>query len=164
MPAGENYLRVEGGWKKIDEKWVRDYENPNETYTLTLNVEPDDGTWEREPNDKADKATVVEVGKEFKGFIQPPKDVDSYRLEVTEPTSVAITVGAVAKLDLGLRVLDANSKDAKGEYALIGSIDKYRVEAEERLVVPFEPGSYLIEVREKGRESNPQKPYTLTLK
>jgi hypothetical protein len=164
IPAGENFIRVEGAWKKVDDKWVRDYENANETYTLTLVVEPDDGSWEREPNDKPDKATTVEVGKDYKGYIQPAKDVDFYRLEVKEPLSVAITVSAVAKLDLGLRVLDANSKDAKGEYALVGSIDKNKLEADERLVVPFEPGSYFIEVKEKGRESNALKPYTLSLK
>jgi hypothetical protein len=164
VPAGENYLRVEGAYKKVGDKWVRDYENATDLYTLTLTVEPDDGSYEREPNDKPEKATPVAVGKQYKGFIQPAKDVDYYSLEIKEASSVAITLSAVPKLDLSISVLDANRTDSTGAHVLVGSVDKGRVEAEERLVVPFEPGTYLIEVREKGRETNAQKPYLLTLK
>lgn len=159
VPAGDNFIKVESAWKKIDDRYVKDYENPNETYSLALTVQPDDGTFEREPNDKPEKATPVEPGKAYQGFIQPAKDVDNWRLEVKEPTNVAITLSAVPKLDLVLTV-----KDLGRDGAIVGTVDKNRIEAEERLVVPFEPGSYLIEVREKGREANGQKPYTLTLK
>ena len=53
---------------------------------------------------------------------------------------------------------ESNLRAAQAEY------EKNKVEAEERLVVPFEPGSYFIEIREKGRESNAMKSYTLSLK
>jgi hypothetical protein len=159
VPAGENFLRVEGAWKKIDEKFVKDYENVYDTYNLTVTATPDDGTTEREPNDRPERATPVEIGKSYTGYIQPAKDVDLWRLEVKENANVAITLSAVAKLDLMLTV-----KDAGRDNAMVGTVDKTKVEAEERLVVPFEPGTYLIEVREKGKESNAQKPYTLTLK
>jgi hypothetical protein len=164
VPAGDNYLRVEGALKKIDKKSVRDYANPTDPYTLTLSLDPDDGSWEREPNDKPESATPVEVGREYKGYIQPAGDVDYWRLNVKDSTNVAIAVSAVPKLDLKIVVRDANRKGDDGHPAIIGSIDKNGVEADERLVVPFEPGSYLIEIREKGRESNSQKPYVLSLK
>lgn len=164
VPAGDNYVRVEGAWKKIDKKWVRDYANIEQLYTLTLGIEPDDGTWEREPNDKPATATVVEVGHDYKGFIQPRGDVDYWRLDLKEASNVAISLNGVPKLDLKITVRDANKKGDDGEPAIVGTIDKNKVEAEERLVVPFEPGSYLVEIREKGKESNGQKPYTLTIK
>jgi hypothetical protein len=164
VPAGDNYIRVEGAWKKIDKKWVRDYANAEQPYTLTLTVDPDDGTWEREPNDKPATATVIEVGHDYKGFIQPRGDVDYWRLDLKQPANVAMTVSAVPKLDLKITVRDANKKGDDGEPAIVGMIDKNKVEAEERLVVPFEPGSYLIEIREKGKESNGSKPYTLSIK
>lgn len=164
LPAGENFIRVEGAWKKIDERWVKDFENASEPYTLTLAIAPDDGTHEREPNDKADRATPAEVGKEFKGYIHPAKDVDVYKLEIAQTTNVTLLLSGVPKLDLQLTVRDANARNDKGEFEVIGQVDKNKVEAEERLVVPFEPGSYLVEVREKSRETNPAKNYVLSIK
>lgn len=163
VPAGQNFLKVETAYKQIDTKWVHDYENVTDPYTLTLTVDADDGSWEREPNNEPEKATPVEVGKEYKGFIQPPKDVDFFKLELKEAQSVAIAVSAVPKLDLGIKVFDASRQEGK-DYAQVGAIDKKGVEQEERLVVPFEPGTYFIEISEKGREANAQKPYVLSLK
>jgi hypothetical protein len=157
VPAGDNYLRVDTPWKKVGDKLVRDYENGTDTYAITLGVSPDDGSWEREPNNAADKATPVEVGRTYQGFVQPARDVDAWRLTLAEPTTVAIVVSPVPKLDVVIVV-----KDRTG--ATIGTSDRTRIEAEERIVVPFEAGSFTIEVKDKATAANPLKPYSLTLK
>lgn len=159
VPAGDNYLRVDTAWKKVDDRSIKDYENTIDPYTLTLHVTPDDGTWEREPNQTIDTATPIEPGRTMQGYIQPAKDVDHWSLSVHEPTTLAITVSAVPRLDLVLIVKDLG-KDA----SIIGTVDRNRIEAEERLVVPFEPGSYVIEVKDRATGNNPAKPYSITLK
>jgi len=164
VPAGDNFVKVEGALKRLDDRWVRDYENPDQTYVLSLQIHPDDGTFEREPNDDAAHATPIAIGREMRGYIHPPRDVDVCRLDVAERTDVAITLGAVPRLDLSIVVRDAQHADSKGVPVIIGTVDRGKVEAGERLVVPFEPGSYLVEIREKGRESNPLQPYVLLLK
>lgn len=157
VPAGDNYLRVDTAWKKVDDRFVKDFENTTDTYTITLHVDPDDGTWEREPNDKADKATPIELGNTYQGFIQPVKDVDAWQLTVAETTTVAFSVGPVPRLDLVIVLRD-------GSGTIIGTADKNRLEADERLVAPLEPGRYTVEIRDKATGTNPMKPYTLTVK
>src|SRR5690606_1587811 len=119
-------------WKKIDERWVRDFANAERPYTLKLETMPDDGTVEREPNDTPDKASPVQVGQEVRGWIHPAKDVDLWRLELTEPANVALVVSAVPKLDLSITVRDATRPPGDGA-ALVGSVDRLRGEGEERL-------------------------------
>lgn len=164
LPAGDNWFRVEGAYKKLDDKWVRDYENAAEPYTFSLQIEADDGTLEREPNDVAEKATPVEIGRDYRGHVHPAGDVDLWRLEVAEPVDVALTVSPTAKLDLRLVVRDAGRTDDKGVPAIVGQVDRTKLEAEERLVIPFQPGSYLIEVSDKAKQSNPRQRYTLSIK
>jgi hypothetical protein len=164
LPAGDNYLRIEGALKKIDHHWVRDYVNDKQPYTLTLAVDPDDGTWEHEPNDKPDRATPVEIGKEYKGYLWPAGDVDVWRLEVKQPATVAIVVSPVPKVTFKVSVRDAQKDGAEGKAAVVGILDGSRVESEARLVVPFAPGSYDIEISDKTHTGNNQKPYVLSLK
>ena len=159
VPAGDNYLRVDTAWKKVDDRSIKDFENTTDPYTLTLHVTPDDGTWEREPNQTTETATPIEPGRTMQGYIQPAKDVDHWSLNVHEPMTLAITVSAVPRLDLVLVV-----KDLGKEAAIIGTADRNRIEAEERLVVPFEVGSYVIEVKDRATGTNPAKPYSITLK
>jgi hypothetical protein len=165
VPAGDNYIVVQGAARKTEKKTlVHDFMNTSDTYTLTVTVEPDDGNWEHEPNNKPDDATTLEVGRDFKGYIWPAGDVDYWKLEIKESTNVAIAVSAVAKLDLKIIVRDATRKGEDGQFQMVGMIDKNGIEAEERLVIPFEPGTYLVEIREKGKEYNAQAPYTLSVK
>ncbi len=157
VPAGDDYVVVDSAWKKVDQRWVKDYENAQEPYTLTLNVAPDDGTTEREPNDSNALATAVQVGKDYRGYIQPAGDRDFYKLVLAAPQNVAITVSGVPKLDLVLTV-----KDADGQ--VVGTADQGRIQAGERLVVPFTAGTFFLEVEAKDRASNPFEPYTLSLR
>lgn len=162
-PAGRNWLRVRSVWKKIDDRWVRDFANADRPYTIKLETMPDDGTVEREPNDTPDKASPVQVGQEVRGWIHPAKDVDLWRLELAEPANVALVVSAVPKLDLSITVRDATRPPGDGA-AVIGSVDRLRVEGEERLVVPFDAGTWLVEIKEKGRQTNAARPYVLSVK
>jgi hypothetical protein len=164
LPAGDSWFRVEGAARKVEDKWVRDYENGAEPYTFSLVVEPDDGTLEREPNDRADKATPADVGGAYRGAIHPAGDVDVWKLDVSEPVDLALTLSPTARLDLQLVVRDADHLDPKGVGTIVGQVDRARVEGEERLVIPFQPGHYLVEVSEKTRQSNPRQRYTLTIK
>lgn len=162
-PAGRNWLRVRSVWKKIDDRWVRDFANADRPYVLKLETMPDDGTVEREPNNTSEKASPLQLGQEVRGWIHPAKDVDLWRLELSSPADVAIVVSAVPKLDLSITVRDATRPPGDGA-AVVGSVDRLRVEGEERLVVPFEAGSWLIEIREKGTQTNAAKPYVLSVK
>lgn len=159
LPAGQQFLRIDGALKKLDDRWVRDYENAERPYKLSLDISADDGTHEREPNNVADKASTAELGKTYRGYIHPAKDVDVWKLVVTEPASVTLTLSKVPKLDLSLTVREAAAPGS--EATIVGTVDRTKVEGEERLVVPFEPGTYFIEVRAKGTESNALAPYSL---
>ena len=46
----ECYVKVESALRKVDGKWVKDFENPEQPYRLTVQTSPDDGSEEREPN------------------------------------------------------------------------------------------------------------------
>src|SRR5262249_5298781 len=78
----ECFVKVEGALRKVDGKWVREFENPDQPYRLTARAIPDDGSEEREPNDSADQATALTLGKPIRGTVYPKKDVDYFRLDL----------------------------------------------------------------------------------
>lgn len=160
VPSGKCWLRVEGGGKE----GAGAQGNATAAYALLAAMEPDDGGFEREPNDRVTNATPLEIGGSVRGHLHPARDVDLFRLEVTEPTDVVLQVSGVPRLDLSLLVRDTSETDARGAHPVIGSVDRNRVEGDERLVIPFEPGVYIVEIRSKGGASNPRQTYSLTAK
>lgn len=164
IPAGHAWIRVDGGSGGKRENRSALQASTTSTYQLTVALDEDDGSFEVEPNDTYANATLMEVGTSIRGHIHPAGDVDRYRLEVHETMDVVVTVSGVPRLDLSLRIRDGSQSDSRGAFPIIGSIDRNRVEGDERLVIPLEPGSYFIEVRSRDGVSNPRQTYTLTAK
>ena len=103
--SGTCYFKVEGASRKVEGKWVRDYENPDQPYRITFTAVPDNGSEEREPNNTVDRAMEISTGKAVRGTVYPPKDVDYYRLDLTDRpvrTPVHATLLGILKVDVGL--------------------------------------------------------------
>jgi hypothetical protein len=162
--AGECYFRVESALRKVDGKWVKDFENPEQPYRLNVQSVPDNGTEEREPN-SLESATPLELGRPLRGTIYPKKDVDHYRLDLSQRpvrTSVTASVTGILKVDLGLYL---HRLDESGKPQLVQTSDRARGEAPEVIRYSLEPGVYLLEVRDSRKvpDANFQDSYQLTV-
>jgi hypothetical protein len=161
---GTCYFRVEGASRKIDGKWVKDFENADLPYRITVTTVPDNGSEEREPNNAADRATELAFGKAVRGTVYPPKDVDYFRLDLTDRpvrTPIRATLLGILKVDVGL-YLHRVGED--GKLSLVQTADRAKGDQPENIRYSLEPGVYVFEVRDtKNRESNFQDPYQLTV-
>jgi len=158
------YFRVEGATRKIDGKWVKDFENPDLPYRLTITTVPDNGGEEREPNNTADRGMEIAFGKAVRGTVYPAKDVDYYRLDLSDRpvrTPLRATLLGILKVDVGL-YLHRLGED--GKLALVQTADRAKGDQPENIRYSLEPGVYVFEVRDtKNRESNFQDSYQLTV-
>lgn len=159
LSSGRHWVLVRGAARKFGSVWRQTWFNADETYTLRVLVDQDDGTVEREPNDTPDRASPLAMDGNIRGHLHPAGDVDLFRVEVDKPLDVALHLTGVPGVDLSLRV-----REAGPEGAIVGSVDRGREGADERLVVPFEPGTWLIEVRAREGQSSALNPYSLGLK
>ncbi len=162
--SGQCWVKVEGALRKVNGKWVHDFENAEEPYRLTVSTTPDNGTEEREPNNTAEQATPIQFGRPIRGTIQPKKDVDFYRLDLSgRPVRVSIkaTATGLLKVHLGLYLHRLNEE---GKLSLVQTADQAKGDAPEIIHYSAEPGVYFFEVRDsKNRESNFQDFYQLTV-
>jgi hypothetical protein len=156
-------FRVEAASRKVDGKWVKDDENGDMPYRITAQVVPDDGGEEREPNNTAETATPIELGKPVRGTVFPKKDVDYLRLDLSSrpvKTPVKATLLGILKVDVALFLHKV--EDAKLE--LQGTSDRGKADATETIRASLEPGVYVFEVRDlKNREANFQDSWQLTV-
>jgi len=172
LPIGEHFLRVQAAAHQVGQRWVRDQENPDSTYRLAVQFTPDDGTFEREPNDQPAQATEIRIGQTLRGFAYPHRDVDFYRLDLSaQPVAqgVVIHLTGVAKVPLALS-LHAASPDGAHPGSLINTSDHQQTGAAEEIRVKLEPGVYLMSVRPHPRDrtlltpaGDPDDPYTLSV-
>ncbi|RME28557.1 MAG: hypothetical protein D6806_02700, partial [Deltaproteobacteria bacterium] len=164
LPKGKNYLRVEGAWKLVDGRYVRDFASAEETYRLSVNLGPDDGRTEREPNDREKEASAVEVGKPVRGTIHPAGDVDWFVLDLSAdagPSNVLVELSPLPKLDLGFALYE---QQAGAEPKLLAKVSKAPASEKEYLMKELVPGVYLIKVWGSPRtESNATDSYTLSV-
>jgi hypothetical protein len=163
--APDCYFRVEGGMRKgPDGKLVKDYENAEQPYRISVTVVPDNGSEEREPNNTAEAAMPIELGKAVRGTVHPKRDADFYRLDLSGrpvKTSIKASVLGILKVDVGLYL---HQMGEDGRAALVQTADRAKGEAPEIIRYSAEPGVYLLEVRDaKNRESNFQDSYQLTV-
>lgn len=162
--APECWLRVEGNTRKVDGKWVRDFENRELPYRLSVSTVPDDGSQEREPNGTVELATELTLAKPIRGTVQPKKDADYFRLDLSArpvKTPLRATLTGILKVDVGLYL---HRVEADGKLSLVQTADRAKGEAPEVIRYAAEPGVYVFEVRDsKGRESNFQDAYQLTV-
>ncbi|HUU02522.1 MAG TPA: hypothetical protein VM425_13855 [Myxococcota bacterium] len=166
LKPGENYVRVEGVYKKVDGKWVRDFYNLDETYSLTLTLRSDDGREEREPNRKPERATAIKIGDTLRGTLHPQGDVDMYVLDLSGqdgPHDTLIECSGIPKLDIGIALLGPEQdQDGKLKQAAISAQGKG--EATESIKKELMPGVYHIKVWGTPRtESNTRDQYLLTV-
>ena len=162
--ASECYVKVEGAARKVDGKWVRDMENPDQAYRLTVSTTPDTGAEEREPNDSADMATPIAPGKPVRGTILPKRDADFYRLDLGDrpvKTPLRATLTGILKVDVALYLY---RQEANGSLTLVQTADRAKGDAPEVIRYAAEPGTYFFKVQDsKNRESNFQDSYQLTV-
>ena len=162
--AGQCWVKVEGALRKVDGKWVREYENSEQPYRLTVSSVPDTGGEEREPNNTPEQATPIQLGRPIRGTIHPKKDVDFFRLDLSNrPVRVPLRVTATGllKVHLGLYLHRLNEE---GKLSLVQTADQAKGDAPEVIRYSAEPGVYFLELRDsKNRESNFQDSYQLTV-
>ena len=162
--SGECYFRVQGASRKVDGKWVRDSENAEQPYRLSITTVPDDGSQEREPNNTPERATELTLGRAVRGTVYPLKDVDYYRLDLSDRpvrTPLKATLLGILKVDVGL-YLHRLGED--GKLSLVQTADRAKGEQPEVIRYSAEPGVYMLEVRDaKNREANFQDSYQLTV-
>lgn len=159
---GSCYFKVEGASRKVDGKWVRDFENAEQPYRITFTTEPDTGHHEREPNNTADQAMEITLGKAVRGTVYPRKDVDYFRLDLSDRpvrTPLRATLLGILKVDVGL-YLHRLGED--GKLTLVQTSDKAKGDRPESIRYSAEPGVYVVEVRDsRNREANFQDAYQL---
>jgi hypothetical protein len=162
--ATECFVKVEGAPRKVDGKWVRDFENSEQPYRLTVVTTPDTGAEEREPNDSADTATPLSPGKPVRGTVYPKRDVDFYRLDLGDrpvKTPLRATLTGILKVDVALFLY---RQEADGSLTLVQTADRAKGDAPEVIHYAAEPGTYFFKVQDsKNRESNFQDSYQLTV-
>ena len=162
--AKQCWVKVEGALRKVDGKWVRDYENSEQPYRLTVSSVPDTGGEEREPNNTPEQATPIQLGRPIRGTIHPKKDVDFFRLDLTNrPVRVPLraTATGLLKVHLGMYLHRLNEE---GKLSLVQTADQAKGDAPEVIRYSAEPGVYFLELRDsKNRESNFQDSYQLTV-
>lgn len=166
LQPGKNYVRVEAAWKRVDEKWVKEAENLDETYSLTLNLRTDDGREEREPNDRPELATPIQAGQTLRGTLHPMRDADYYKLDLSGqagPRDTTIECTGIPKVDISIALLGPE-KDEKGQPKSVAGSKKGRGEQAEQIRQELMPGEYLVKVfGHPAGESNTIDQYVLTV-
>jgi hypothetical protein len=159
LPAGDHLLRVQGALHQVGDKWVRDQENPDDPYTVTLSLSPDEGAFEQEPNDRPDQATAIKIGQTLSGYAYPAKDVDVYQLDLSaQPVGVGVLVKltGVPRVPLALEIRGAPKGSKLGD--LLNTSDLGKPGVNEEIRAKLEPGSYQIVVRPHPISRSPGQP------
>src|SRR6266478_2041007 len=157
IPAGGSYLLVQAAVRQLDGE---DRQTP---YRLAVQLSPDDGSTEREPNDEVATAQPLSLPVAVKGWIWPRKDVDLFRFHVEAGHApVNVMLPAVRGVDLQLRLYQLRG-DRPPE--VIGSSDSRHGDAEEKLIaVPLKEGDYAVEVSSpRHKDASASQAYTLTV-
>jgi hypothetical protein len=162
--GGTCYFRVQSAARKVEGKWVRDYENADQPYRFSITTVPDNGSEEREPNNAPDRAMELTAGRAVRGTVYPLKDADFYRLDLSDRpvrTPLKATLLGILKVDVGL-YLHRLGED--GKPSLVQTSDRAKGDQPEVIRYSAEPGVYLLEVRDaRNREANFQDAYQLTV-
>ena len=163
IPAGDSYVLVQAAARQLDGKWMRDGEDRQTPYRLSVQLSPDDGSTEREPNDDVATAPVLSLPIQLKGWIWPRKDVDVFRFHVgAGHAPLSMILSAVRGVDLQLRLYELRG-DRPAE--VIGSSDAKRGEGEEKLIaVPLKEGDYAVEVSSpRNKDASATQAYSLSV-
>ncbi|NBD13200.1 MULTISPECIES: ABC transporter substrate-binding protein [Corallococcus] len=161
---GTCYFRVEGSFRKVNGKFVKDFENADQPYRITVTTVPDNGSEEREPNNTPDRAQDLTLGKAVRGTVYPAKDVDYFRVDLSDRpvrTAITATLLGILKVDVGLYL---HRVQPDGKLTLVQTSDRAKGDQPETIRYSAEPGVYVFEVRDsRNREANFQDSYQLTV-
>jgi hypothetical protein len=110
---------------------------------------------EKEPNASKEEATEIALGLTLSGYMFPIKDIDVYRLDLsqrTDPTSLQLTVTGILKVDQSVELRD-------GTDAVVQVAAKQPAGEDEIIKATLDPGVYQIII--KGSGENPRDMYQL---
>jgi hypothetical protein len=163
-PGRDALLRVEAAPRLVNGKWARDQENPSEPYKLVITSRPDLGSDEREPNNKPELATPIELGRPVRGHVHPRRDEDFYLLDLSRsPVKVPLkaTLTGILKVDVSLGLFRL---EQDGKPTLVQRSEKGKGEQPEIVRYSAEPGQYVFQVKDtKSWQSNYVDAYQLTV-
>lgn len=163
-PGRDALLRVEAAPRLVNGKWARDQENPSEPYKLVIASRPDLGSDEREPNNKPELATPIELGRPVRGHVHPRRDEDYYLLDLSRsPVKVPLKamVTGILKVDVSLGLFRL---EQDGKPTLVQRSEKGKGEQPEIVRYSVEPGQYVFQVKDtKNWQSNYVDAYQLTV-
>jgi hypothetical protein len=162
---GDALVQVQCAARDLDGVKVRDCEDRDGPYKLTIALAADDGALEREPNDDLDHAQAIPLPTKITGTLWPKRDVDVFRFDLAADRTLSFRLSALRGVDtmLTLRELKLNKK-GKLVGDVMGTADASRGEGREEIVaVPLKPGSYSIEVSSPKRDGTATQPYTLQI-
>lgn len=132
--------------------------NPEERYILNVGRDaPSDALVEREPNDTIATANfLAEDGGKLYGILDSKEDKDTFRLNVSNPMNLRLSVKPKDDLDVAVNIFDRKGRlqwtvDG-GKKGFEELIPNYRVR----------PGDVFIQVSNSPRSSPSTSPYVLT--
>ncbi len=161
---GDALVLVQCAQRELDGAKVRDCEDRDSPYTLSISLAADDGALEREPNDDLDHAQPVTVPAKITGTLWPKRDVDVFQFSLEAPRTLSFRLSAVRGVDTMLTLRELKQRKGKLAGEVIGTADAAHGDGpEEILSVPLKPGSYSIEVASPRKDGSATQPYTLQL-
>jgi len=162
---GDALVLVQCAPRELQGQKVRDCEDRDSPYTLSIALAADDGALEREPNDDLDHAQPLALPARVIGTLWPKRDTDLFRFDLDAPRTLSFRLSAIRGVDAMLTLREL--KSGKGGHLtseVIGTADASHGEgAEEILAVPLKPGSYAIEVSSPRRDGSATQTYTLSV-
>ena len=156
------YFKVESVAQKVSGQWTKTQDNPKTPYKIRAQVQADAQHREKEPNNTAQQATELDMGKNVRGHIYPKGDVDFFRVDLSQNLvrkPILATLFGLPKNALGLWL---HRLDSDGQLELVQTAPIPKKDGPTVLRYSAPPGVYFLEVKDaKKRESNFQDEYQL---
>lgn len=158
-------VKVEGAPRKVDGQWVRDFENSDDPYRLSVEPVADVASEEHEPNNSPATATPLSLVRPVRGTVHPKKDVDYFLLDLSARpvrTAIRARLTGILKVDVGLYLYRQGDGD---KLVLVQAAERAKGDRPELIRYSAEPAAYLLEVRDSSKrpEANFQDSYQLVV-
>jgi hypothetical protein len=142
--------------------------NADEPYRLTWKLDPDDGTWEHEPNNSFAAATPWPAGAPLmRGYLHPRGDMDTFKVVAPpdRPARLRAVVRPLPRLRVVLALLEGPEPGSTLKPTPVGESKSSTDDADRILEAPLAAGkTYYLQVRDaSGKASNPRDAYSLSL-
>lgn len=104
---------------------------------------------EHEPNDLFDHANLLEVDRPIRGLLSTPTDKDSFVVDIAEPGSFDLTLGAVRGVNIAFKIYKNEAPSAR----LLKIVDDARKSSPERIRnIWMDRGRYYIVITHGDRD------------